>query len=355
MKNLIIIHRDLQHLYTGGQYQLAQIISFCKRENIKMQVIDCSVLPEKVKNNRLLFVLYFTKYFLEHRKNIFTFTDHSTHFRLLVPLFISRMFGGKYGLNCLQTFYNFRRNIVMQWVEFICEHLFLHCASLHIFPSEPAIKYFRLFRINHKTKSIVNPAAKILCNGKVEFRNQVRNLIFVGQVKQWKGLDVLIHALSKLKHLNLKLDVVGSYDSQSKYCQSLVKIIQKNNLERNVIFHGNLSPSDLAVLYKNADIYILSSRYETFGIVLLEAMSFGLPIISSTIPSAKQILKSMTNGIFYETENPEALAQAIETLSINNSLRKQIHKNNLRASVKPRTWEMVADETFSAIEKFLID
>ena len=355
MKNLIIIHRDLQHLYTGGQYRLAQIISMCKRKNIKMRIIDCSVLPEKIKNNRLLFVLYFTKYFLEHRKNIFTFTDHSTHFRLFVPLFISRMFGGKYGLNCLQTFYNFRRNIIMQWVEFICEYLFLHCASLHIFPSEPAIKYFRLFRINNKTKSIVNPAAKILCKGKVEFRSQVRNLIFVGQVKQWKGLDVLIHGLSKLKHLNLKLDVIGSYDSQSKYCQSLVKIIQENNLERNVIFRGNLSPSDLAVLYKNADIYILSSRYETFGIVLLEAMSFGLPIISSTIPSAQQILKSMINGIFYETENPEALAQAIETMVTNNSLREQIHKNNLGASVDPRTWEMVADETFSAIEKFLRD
>lgn len=350
---LIIIHKDLRHIFTGGQYRLAQVITHAKKRNLRVEVIDCEVLPESLRKNRTLLFLYLLRFFSRHRKNIFTFTDHGTHFYLLIPLFVSRMFGCKYGLNCLQTFYNFRSNLLLRWLEFILEYLFLQGASFCLFPSKSSIDYFRSLHIKHKTKIIVNPAAKILCSNKIKFRNRVRNLIFVGQIQKWKGLDILVQAMGRLKHLNLHLDVAGYYNPNSKYYQSIMNMICSNKLQRNITFHGNLSARDLAALYKKADIFILSSRYETYGIVLLEAMSFGLPIISSTIPSAKDILKKTINAIFYDTENPEALAQSIELLTVNTPLRKKIQKNNLQASAKPRTWKMVADGTLKIIEKYL--
>lgn len=353
MKTLIIIHKNLSNPYTGGQYRLAQVIAHLKDKDIKYQVIDCGLFPEKTRENRIYFILHFVKYYLRYRKNIFTFTDHGTHFRLLIPLFISRIFGNEYGITCLQTFYNFRKNLLSSWIEFFCEYLFLHGAALRIFPSKVALNYFRSFHIEHKNKAIVNPAAKILCKGEIKFRNHVRNLIFVGQVKWWKGLDILIKALAEIKHLDLHLDVAGHYEPHSKYYQFVLRIIHKLKLNNKIVFHGNLSSQKLSTLYENADILILSSRYETFGIVLYEAMSFGLPIIASAIPSTKELIKDRINGIFYETEDPTALAQTIEMLSNNSSLRKQIHKNNLQASVKPRTWKMVADETIRIIKKKL--
>jgi glycosyltransferase involved in cell wall biosynthesis len=241
----------------------------------------------------------------------------------------------------------------MKWFGFFCEFLFLHGASHLIFSSKTAVDYFKPFHINHKSRSIVNPAPKVLSKRKTSIRKDVRKLLFVGQVRQWKGLDILLKALAKLTDMNLYLDVAGMYDNESKYYRMLNELIQKNNLEKKVHFHGNLSRQDLAALYRQADIFILPSRYETYGMVLLEAMSFGLPIIASTIPSAKQIIKDQVNGIFFENNDPDSLAQAIHQLYFDKNKRVSIRRNNLKVSGTLRTWSTVTEETYRAISEFL--
>ncbi len=354
-KKLVIIHRDLQHIYTGGQYWLAQVISHAQERNYNIDVIDCSILPKEIARNRLFFVLYFIKYYIIHRKNIVTFTDHSLHFRLLIPLLISRFFGNRFGLNCNQTFYNFRKFVISKVMEFICEHLFLHAASLRIIPSEPAIEYFRSFGFSHDHKTIVvNPAARVVAKGSITYRTQVKKILFAGQVNWWKGLDILIKALGKTKHSGLHLDVAGTYESESRYFRFLKKLIHNNGLEDSVTFHGNLSPEMLSGLYYNADIFVMPSHYETYGIVLVEAMSYGLPIIASTIPSAKAIIKENINGLLFEKGNPDALAKALIKVCTDNSLRRAIHENNLKMASRERTWDMVVDETLREIEKLML-
>jgi len=257
-------------------------------------------------------------------------------------------------MNCNQTFYNFRKSTIAKLIEFICEYIFLHAASLRIIPSEPAVDYFQFFHLHHAGKSvIVNPAARIISKKKIRFRTQAGNIIFVGQVRWWKGLDILIQALGHIKQPSLNLDIAGEYDPCSRYFKYLKTLIHKHNLEARITFHGNLPPQDLADLYQKADLLVLSSYYETYGIVLLEALSFGLPIVTSTIPSAKVIVKDRVNGLYYETGNAEALARVLSELCSDKKLRKFIHKNNLRASKNPRTWEMVAGETVAAIDRFL--
>lgn len=350
---LIIIHKDLNDIYTGGQYHLAEFISYVKNKDIKCEIIDSGSLSGQIRKSKLVFLIYFLKYFLQYRKHIFIFAAHSMHLRLILPFFISRFFGNHYGVLCLQTFYNFRQNPFMKWFGFFCEFLFLHGASHLIFSSKVAVDYFKPFHINHKSRSIVNPAPKVLSKRKTSIRRDVRKLLFVGQVKQWKGLDILLKALAKLTDMNLCLDVAGMYDNESKYYIMLNEIIQKNNLEKKIHFHGNLSTQDLVALYRQADIFILPSRYETYGMVLLEAMSFGLPIIASTIPSAKQIIKDQVNGIFFENNDPDSLAQAIHQLYFDKNKRESIRRNNLKVSSTLRTWSTVTEETYKAISEFL--
>jgi glycosyltransferase involved in cell wall biosynthesis len=354
MKKLVVIHKNLSHPYTGGQYRLAQVINFLKKKDVNYHIIDCGQLPERTKRNRFLFILHFLKFYLTSHKKIFTFVNHGIHFRLLLPLFISRLRGNTYGVNSNQTFYNFRRNIFLRLLEFICEYIFLHGASLLVIPSRPALQYFKHLRIEDKPRVIVNPAPKVVGKNKAEFRNRVHNLIFVGQVRWWKGLDTLIAAFVDVRELDLHLDVVGHYDAHSRYIRTIMNTINRNRLEDRVTFHGNVSAHKLADLYEKADIFILPSRYETFGIVLLEAMSYGLPIITSCIPSAQEIIQEEVNGIFYETENPQSLADAIRRLHADPTLRESIHNNNVRTSKTSRTWEMVANETLNALEKFLV-
>ena len=353
MKKLVVIHKNLKHLYTGGQYRLARCILYFKTKHIVMEIIDRGMLSKSIDDNRFLSILYFIKFYVKNRKNIFSFVNHGLHVRLLIPFFLSRIFGNKYAVNCNQTFYNFRKNSIIKWFEFLCEYIFLHNASLLIFPSEPAVEYFRKLHLTKKKKAIVNPAANVWGENMVNYRNRVRNLLFVGQVREWKGLDILINALHLLNLPKLHLDVIGRYYPNSTYFTAIKKSIKNNHLAKRVIFHGHKSPKELAVFYKNADIFIMPSRYETFGMVLPEAMSFGLPIVASSIPTAKQIIKNGINGILYETENPQELAIAITKLISDSRLREKIQKNKLLASKKKRTWNMVACDTLETIKEYL--
>lgn len=351
--NLIIILRNLRKIHTGGQYRLAKFVSFIQEHQSRYEIIDCESLNASVRRNRFLLVLYFIKYFAKHRRHVFLLADNSMHMNLLVPFFICRFSGNRYAVTCLQTFYNFRKNFIMKWLGFLCEFLFLQGASCLMFPSEIAVNYFKPFNILHKRRAIVNPAPKVTPKRKVTFRNSAKKLLYAGQVRWWKGLDILIRAFILLKRADIHLDIAGSYDENSKYFANIKETIIRNGIEQQISFHGILDKYDLARLYSEADIFILPSRYETYGIVLLEAMAFGLPVIASTIPSAIKIVKENVNGIFYETENPESLANALLMLISDRNLRRTIHTNNINSNIHSRTWETVSSEYYQAIERFL--
>ncbi len=353
MNKLIVIHRNFKNLSTGGHYYLANTIQYLKREKLNMDVLNCDTFPIKARNNRLLFIIHIFKYFLKNRNGVFTFTNHNLYFYLLMPLFFSRIMGNKYGCGCHLTQYNLRKNFFMRWLEFLCEYLILQGASLLIIPSKAAIQQFQVFHIERKKIVVVNPAPNVVGQDEVLFHRQVRRILFTGHVEWRKGLDILIKAMGRLKDLNLHLDVAGLYNRNSSYFRDIQKIINENQLADHVSFHGCLSPNELSTLYKKADLFIFPSRHETFGMVLVEAISFGLPVIASDIPTTASIIDNNTNGILYNTEDSESLALAIRKLACDTDLRYAIMKNNVRLSKKLRTWDDVGRGNYNAILPFL--
>jgi glycosyltransferase involved in cell wall biosynthesis len=261
--------------------------------------------------------------------------------------------GNKYGVGGHLALYALRKNLLMKWIEFLCEYLFLQGSSLITIPSEAAVNQFKVFHLERKNKIIINPVPQIVGQGNIIFRKQIHKLIFAGHVDWRKGLDILIKTLSKLDDLHLHLDVAGLYDVNSKYSKEIQKIINEYQLNNNVFFHGYLCPETLAHLYKNSDLFVFPSRHETFGMVLVEAMSFGLPIVTSSIPTTVEIIKDKVNGILYETEDTDALAEAIRKLAYDSDLRYSIIQNNVKLSKKFRNREDVGNENFNATLPFL--
>lgn len=353
MNKLVVIHRNFKNLSTGGHYYLANTIQYLKREKLNMDVFNCDTVPIKAKNSRFFFIIYILKYFLKNRKGIFTFTNHNLYFYLLIPLFFSRLMGNKYGCGCHSTQYHLRKNLFMRWLEFLCEYLILQGASLLIIPSKAAIQQFKVFHIERKKIVVVNPAPNVVGQDEVLFHKQVSRILFTGYVEWRKGLDILIKAMGRLKDLDLHLDVAGLYKRNSSYFRAIQKIINGYQLADHVSFHGCLSPNELSTLYKEADLFVFPSRHETFGMVLVEAISFGLPVIASSIPTTASIIDNNTNGILYNIEDFEALALAIRKLTCDTDLRYAIMKNNIRLSKKLRTWDDVGRENYKAILPFL--
>ena len=121
-----------------------------------------------------------------------------------------------------------------------------------------------------------------------------------------KGFDLLIKAFSIFAKNNKEwtLDIVGEGVEEDMYH----KLIAEHNMHDRITIHP--FTDDVQQYYSDAQIYVLSSRWEGFGLVLVEAMSHGLPIVSSDIPTSKEIMGDF--GIYFKNGDIEELAKALE-------------------------------------------
>jgi glycosyltransferase involved in cell wall biosynthesis len=111
-----------------------------------------------------------------------------------------------------------------------------------------------------------------------EGANQTIHLLAVGAIVPRKGYDVLIEALNQLTELNWQLVIAGDCKRDRATAAELVTTIARNRLEPRVYLAGAVSDHQLAALYREADIFVLASRFEGYGMAYAEAIAHGLPV-----------------------------------------------------------------------------
>ena len=124
--------------------------------------------------------------------------------------------------------------------------------------------------------------------------------------RQHKGFDLLIKAFHIFvqKDKEWKLDIVGEGVEESLYKE----LIQNYHLENRIFIHP--FTNNIQEYYSKAQVYVLSSRWEGFGLVLVEAMAHGLPIISSDLPTSKEIMGDF--ALYFRNGDIEDLAQRLK-------------------------------------------
>ena len=170
-------------------------------------------------------------------------------------------------------------------------------------------------------------------------------LISIGRLVRRKGYDYLLHALAQIERADLKLIILGEGPER----ENLQKIIKEKGLESRVIMPGTVSEKRKFQYLNCADIYVLSSVHEGFGIVLQEAMQAGLPIVSTNYGGQTDIIQENENGLLVEPCSAAALAGAMIRLTDNRELMEQMKQNNLR-KVKEYYADAIADEYLSYTE-----
>jgi glycosyltransferase involved in cell wall biosynthesis len=142
-------------------------------------------------------------------------------------------------------------------------------------------------------------------------RGSVVNLGFLGGLdSKIKGLDLLIKALADIEIDNFFLHIGGDGLLLDYYRD----LADKNGILTRCRFFGDIKREDIAEFYSKLDIFILPSRYETFGVVLIEAMAAGIPVIATKCGGPEEIVNEM-NGILIEKENAHELKEAIKTMA----------------------------------------
>ena len=176
------------------------------------------------------------------------------------------------------------------------------------------------------------------------------NLLFVGRLEKRKGLKYLLSAYSKLKWdwPNLRLIVVGP----GKPDDDSYRIMGERNL-KDVVFAGRVSDEEKARYYKSAHIYCSpATGRESFGIVLLEAMAAGKPVVASNIEGYSSVLTHGRDGLLVSPKSDDELADAIATLLKDPGLRSRLAANG-RRGVEEFRWERVAGRVMDYYVSFL--
>jgi phosphatidylinositol alpha-mannosyltransferase len=141
-----------------------------------------------------------------------------------------------------------------------------------------------------------------------------RALLFVGRFDPRKGLKYLLQAMPAIvdRVPDVHLTVIGGGPLEKWYRKQLPETLQER-----IAFEGFVSPEVLPRYFASADLYVSpATGGESFGIVLLEAMASGTPVLASDIPGYRTVMEEGVEGVFFQKENPKALARrAAELLS----------------------------------------
>lgn len=188
--------------------------------------------------------------------------------------------------------------------------LALNKAQLVIVPSDFMSEYLISMGIKNKIKVIPNIVDTNLfypshSNDKMDYKK----ILFVGGLHPVKGISYLLHALRKLeeKRSDFFLDIVGD---GAPYRNEYEQQAKDLGIADKVKFHGRKSKEEVAEFMRKCDFLVLPSVWEAFGIVLIEAMACGKPVIA-TACGQKEIIKE-NNGILVPPKDVQALAQAVE-------------------------------------------
>jgi len=166
------------------------------------------------------------------------------------------------------------------------------------------------------------------------------NILFPGGPKLKKGGDILIKAI---KRLNSKINDLNLYVALDVPEGHLTRrLVHEYDLKNKVEFLGFLKATDYKALLNSVDILAMPSRMEPFGMVYLEAMALGIPIIASNVGGAPEIIKNFKNGIL-ASPKPDEVADAILKLYTDASLRREISENNLK-DIHKFEWDKIVDQ-----------
>ena len=175
-------------------------------------------------------------------------------------------------------------------------------------------------------------------------------LLSVGAVVPRKGFDVLIAALASIADLPWRLTIAGDLTRSPATAAKLEADIERHRLADRVDLLGAVSPQQLAAQYSSADVFVLASHFEGYGMAYAEAMAHGLPIIGTTGGATVDTV-APTAGVLVEPGNVKALTRALRTVIENEEERCRLARGALAAAAELPTWESTARIFASALER----
>lgn len=178
-------------------------------------------------------------------------------------------------------------------------------------------------------------------------------ILYVGRLEPLKGVDILLEAAAQLgDDVPFRLLIVGGDERSSSERRQLEELAGKLSLTERVRFAGAVDHQQLPLYYSAADVCAVPSYYESFGLVALEAMACGTPVVATRVGGLVGTVRDGQTGYLIPWRCPEPLADKLELLLMNEELRQRLGRA-ARTAVEPYRWPKVADQVEAVYHELL--
>jgi len=172
--------------------------------------------------------------------------------------------------------------------------------------------------------------------------SQIKNILFVGALDKahyFKGVNILLKAISRFQISDFRFQIVGDGDLKTSY----EKLAEKLDIKDRVEFLGKISDEELPRIYQQADLLVLPSinKNEAFGLVLLEAMACGVPVIASDLPGVRTVFEDGRQGLLCKPGDVSDLKNKIEEILADEEKRKIMGKEARILALEKYSWEEI--------------
>jgi D-inositol-3-phosphate glycosyltransferase len=178
-------------------------------------------------------------------------------------------------------------------------------------------------------------------------------ILFVGRIEPLKGLEQLLGALNYIEGGKPPLlMIVGGDEYSQGRVRMLQRIAKELQIENRVVFAGSVAQERLPLFYSAADICAIPSYYESFGMVALESLACGTPIVATNVGGIRGIIRQSEMGRLVNDNSPKNLASKISELLYQREDKEQ-HVNTRRDRMTEFSWETIADSILQEYDRLL--
>jgi D-inositol-3-phosphate glycosyltransferase len=174
--------------------------------------------------------------------------------------------------------------------------------------------------------------------------NSDKIILFVGRIDPLKGAGSLIKALTHLSHISkLRLMIIGGGEHSQSEIKQLRKLAHSLEVRSSVDFLGLIKHEDLPYFYSAADACVVPSYYESFGLVALESLACGTPVVATDVGHHKDLIRQADTGYVIKDNDPRRLANKIALL-LSRSGSSTESAQSIRGTVEKLSWSNIAEE-----------
>ena len=227
-------------------------------------------------------------------------------------------------LQMMDNFYPYRSRL-SRLIGFIEIRMIKKCNYLITHAYSHAQELDSQYQINSKEFHIIPHGINLPLPGSLYLEtNSPKKILYVGRLEYRKGTDILLQAIPLVinKYNNVIFQLIGIDPEQS--FENKFRFENNEAVNKKVIFSGVLDNATTHKAYATCDIFVAPSRYESFGLIYIEAMSYGKPVIGCKVGGVPEIIKNNLNGLFAEVGSEVSLAEKICYLLEDEALMKEM-------------------------------